>query len=134
MDVTLTHLLAINHTGWIITLPAGKDFSVSPEREDKGLFICTADVPSVVSPATCFATCSCVGTTCAIFCAFGKPLTSVFSDCDIISTGIWLSHFVSFFYFNVFPLKCLPNVFTDQNLLSAHGCSAALALNAQCTP
>lgn len=108
--------------------------SVSPEPEDKALFICTADVPSVVSPATCFATCSCVGTTCAVFCASGKPMTPVVSDCDIISTGIWLSHFVSFFCFNVFSLKCLPNIYSDRYLLSARGCSAALALSAQCSP
>lgn len=60
--------------------------------------------------------------------------TPVFLDWDIISAGIWLSHFVFFFYFNVFSLKCLPSIYRDQYLLSARGCSAALALSAQGTP
>lgn len=48
--------------------------ALSPEQEHEGLLVCTADVPSVLPPVTCFATCSCVGTTCAIFYAFGKTL------------------------------------------------------------
>lgn len=114
LDVTVTHCWPSTHGR--ISLQQAKPSLASPVWA-QALCICSADVPSLDSPASCSVTCSGAGTPCAIFCAFGKPLTPVFWI--VIEFPLEFGLVIFFPFSTSMSFQCPPNIYTDQYLLSA---------------
>lgn len=102
LDVTVTHCWPSTHGR--ISLQQAKPSLASPVWAPGSVhLLCRCSF----SWFTCKLLCNlqwCWDTMCHFLCLW-EATDSSFLDCDRISTGIWLSHFFPFFYFNVFSMS-----------------------------